>query len=79
MGTQARSALPTLRCIHSSRQLPFARRFMSLFATLQVEESSYREIALALGQDSPADILFATDNVAEVSHVSGHGNKFAAD
>ena len=31
----------------------------------QVEESSYREIALSLGQDRPSDILFATDNIAE--------------
>jgi len=40
-----------------------------LSESVQVEESSYREIGLALGQDSPADILFATDSVAEVLHV----------
>ena len=31
----------------------------------QVEAASYRNIALSLGVDSPADILFATDNILE--------------
>ena len=39
----------------------------------QVEESSYREIALALGQDSPSDILFATDNIAEARAAQAAG------
>jgi hypothetical protein len=32
---------------------------------LQVEAGSYDNIALSLGTDAPADILFATDNVHE--------------
>lgn len=32
---------------------------------IQVEAASYDNIALSLGTDSPADILFATDNVLE--------------
>ena len=30
-----------------------------------MEATSYRNIALSLGADSPADLLFATDNPAE--------------
>ena len=32
-----------------------------------MEASSYREIALALGTDSPAQLLFATDVEAEAA------------
>lgn len=31
----------------------------------QVEANSYKEIALSIGVDSPAQILFATDNILE--------------
>jgi len=33
---------------------------------VQVVSASYKEIALCLGVDTPADITFATDNVREV-------------
>ena len=32
---------------------------------MQVVSASYKEIALCLGVDNPADIVFATDNVKE--------------
>ena len=32
---------------------------------LQIESTSYENIALSLGVDSPEDILFATDNPKE--------------
>ena len=38
-----------------------------------MERRSYREIALALGQDSAADILFATDNIAEAHAAAAAG------
>ena len=42
-------------------------------APSQVEERSYRDIALALGQDSAADILFATDVIAEARAATAAG------
>jgi methionine salvage enolase-phosphatase E1 len=39
----------------------------------QVEAASYKEIALALGVDSPADILFATDALAEAQAADAAG------
>ncbi len=38
-----------------------------------MEERSYHEIALALGQDSAGDILFATDNIAEARAAAAAG------
>lgn len=32
---------------------------------VQIEEASYKNIALSLGATSPSDILFATDNINE--------------
>lgn len=40
---------------------------------LQVESSSYKDIALSLGADSPADLLFATDNLAEAQAAAAAG------
>ena len=39
----------------------------------QAEASSYREIALALGADSPAQLLFATDVEAEAAAATTAG------
>ena len=39
----------------------------------QVEAGSYREIALALGTDSPAELLFATDMEAEAAAATAAG------
>ena len=47
--------------------------YLAHHTCLQVEERSYHEIALTLGQDSPADILFVTDNIAEARAAASAG------
>lgn len=44
---------------------PYLMGFFDTTCGSKVEASSYTEIAQALGTDSPAEILFATDNVKE--------------
>lgn len=44
---------------------PYLAGFFDTTSGTKVESSSYKNIALSLGVDSPADILFATDNPAE--------------
>lgn len=38
-----------------------------------MEAGSYRNIALSLGVDAPADLLFATDNLAEAQAAAAAG------
>ena len=40
---------------------------------MQVESSSYRNIALSLGVDSPGEVLFATDNILEAEAAAAAG------
>lgn len=40
---------------------------------LQVEASSYDEIALSLGVDQPSQIIFATDNIREAEAAAKAG------
>ena len=40
---------------------------------MQVEASSYENIALSLGVDSPSQVLFATDNPAEAEAAAAAG------
>ncbi|PSC73334.1 putative bifunctional methylthioribulose-1-phosphate dehydratase enolase-phosphatase E1 [Micractinium conductrix] len=44
---------------------PYLAGFFDTTSGPKVEATSYRNIALSLGADSPADLLFATDNPAE--------------
>ena len=39
----------------------------------QVEAGSYRNIAASLGVDSPSELLFATDNLAEAQAAAAAG------
>lgn len=43
------------------------------FIPIQVEASSYENIALSLGVDSPTQVLFATDNPAEAEAAAAAG------
>ena len=38
---------------------------MTCYLHVQIEEASYKNIALSLGATLPSDILFATDNINE--------------
>lgn len=40
---------------------------------MQVEESSYKEIALTIGVDDPHSVLFATDSVKEAEAAAAAG------
>jgi methylthioribulose 1-phosphate dehydratase/enolase-phosphatase E1 len=40
---------------------------------MQVESSSYRNIALSLGADSSSELLFATDNILEAEAAAAAG------
>lgn len=44
---------------------PYLQGFFDTSSGAKVESSSYDNIALSLGVDSPSDILFATDNMKE--------------
>ncbi|EFJ42248.1 hypothetical protein VOLCADRAFT_42159, partial [Volvox carteri f. nagariensis] len=54
---------------------PYLCGFFDTTSGAKIESSSYNNIALALGTDSPADILFATDSLAEAQAASAAGWK----
>ncbi|GLC57171.1 hypothetical protein PLESTB_001194900 [Pleodorina starrii] len=52
---------------------PYLCGFFDTTSGAKVESSSYSNIALSLGTDSPADILFATDSLAEAQAATAAG------
>ncbi|KAK9825411.1 hypothetical protein WJX81_002858 [Elliptochloris bilobata] len=52
---------------------PYLYGFFDTTSGLKVEAGSYREIGLALGADSPAHLLFATDVEAEAAAAASAG------
>lgn len=52
---------------------PYLSGFFDTTSGPKVDSASYRNIALSLGADSPADLLFATDNLAEAQAAAAAG------
>jgi hypothetical protein len=62
---EARAQSSGLAAGHRSAREPSLQSLIRQLRSPQVEAGSYDNIALSLGTDSPADILFATDNEHE--------------
>ncbi|GLI61323.1 hypothetical protein VaNZ11_003680, partial [Volvox africanus] len=52
---------------------PYLCGFFDTTSGAKIESNSYSNIALSLGTDSPDDILFATDSLAEAQAATGAG------
>ncbi|PNH07187.1 putative bifunctional methylthioribulose-1-phosphate dehydratase/enolase-phosphatase E1 [Tetrabaena socialis] len=52
---------------------PYLCGFFDTTAGLKAEPASYANIALSLGTDAPADILFATDSLPEAQAAAAAG------
>lgn len=62
-----------LSCTSVGDLRPYLAGFFDTTSGPKVDSSSYRNIALSLGVDSPSELLFATDNILEAEAAAAAG------